>query len=59
MTQAAVLVQIVPELDASTLNPYGEEDEGMQGGIPLPMAPFGIPKFDNGERFDLKVRCHC
>lgn len=35
--------------------PYGEEDEGMKGGIIIPLAPFGIPKFDNGERFDLKA----
>lgn len=31
---------------------YGEEDEG---GIPIPMASFGIPKYDNGGRFDLKL----
>lgn len=31
---------------------YGEED---QGGIPIPMASFGIPKYDNGGRFDLKL----
>merc|ERR1711920_116989 len=24
-----------------------------EGGIPLPMASFGMPKFDYGERFDL------
>ena len=38
-------------------NPYGADDEGMKGGILIPLAPFGIPKYDNGERFDLKVRC--
>ena len=26
----------------------------MKGGIPLPMASFGMPEFDGGERFDLK-----
>ena len=40
--------------------PYGEEDEGLKGGFLIPLAPFGIPKYDNGERFDLKVRhAHC
>ena len=29
---------------------------GLQGGIIIPLAPFGIPKYDRGERFDLKVR---
>jgi hypothetical protein len=36
-------------------SPYGTDDEGMKGGILIPLAPFGIPKYDNGERFDLKV----
>lgn len=36
--------------------PYGEEDEGLKGGFLIPLAPFGIPKYDNGERFDLKAR---
>lgn len=31
---------------------YDEEDEG---GIPIPMASFGIPKYDQGGRFDLKL----
>eukprot|EP00741_Cyanophora_paradoxa_P008602 tig00001343_g8326.t2 len=31
---------------------YEPEDEG---GIPIPMASFGIPKYDNGERFDLRL----
>lgn len=31
---------------------YDEDDEG---GIPLPMASFGIPKYDNGGRFDLRL----
>ena len=31
---------------------YGEEDDG---GIIIPMASFGIPKYDNGGRFDLKL----
>eukprot|EP00803_Ostreobium_quekettii_P005941 evm.model.scf_2027.2 EVM.evm.TU.scf_2027.2 scf_2027:15116-18421(-) len=26
-----------------------------KGGIIIPLVPFGIPKFDNGERFDLKL----
>eukprot|EP00274_Cyanoptyche_gloeocystis_P008473 CAMPEP_0196658574 /NCGR_PEP_ID=MMETSP1086-20130531/30352_1 /TAXON_ID=77921 /ORGANISM="Cyanoptyche gloeocystis , Strain SAG4.97" /LENGTH=139 /DNA_ID=CAMNT_0041992207 /DNA_START=229 /DNA_END=648 /DNA_ORIENTATION=+ len=26
-----------------------------EGGIPMPMASFGIPKYDNGERFDLRL----
>lgn len=28
--------------------------EAVTGGIPLPMASFGMPEFDGGERFDLK-----
>mmetsp|Transcript_41291 Transcript_41291/g.78937 ORF Transcript_41291/g.78937 Transcript_41291/m.78937 type:complete len:185 (+) Transcript_41291:100-654(+) len=28
--------------------------EAVKGGIPLPMASFGMPEFDGGERFDLK-----
>ncbi len=31
---------------------YGEEESG---GIVIPMASFGIPKYDNGGRFDLKL----
>lgn len=31
---------------------YKEDDEG---GIPIPMASFGIPKYDRGARFDLKL----
>lgn len=31
---------------------YSEMDEG---GIPIPMASFGIPKYDNGGRFDLRL----
>lgn len=31
---------------------YDEEDEG---GIIIPMASFGIPKYDRGGRFDLKL----
>lgn len=42
--------------DDGSNKPYGEVDEGLQGGIIIPLAPFGIPKYDNGERFDLKVR---
>lgn len=26
-----------------------------EGGIPIPMASFGIPKYDNGGRFDLRL----
>mmetsp|Transcript_21761 Transcript_21761/g.35992 ORF Transcript_21761/g.35992 Transcript_21761/m.35992 type:complete len:155 (+) Transcript_21761:56-520(+) len=26
-----------------------------EGSIPMPMASFGIPKYDNGERFDLRL----
>jgi hypothetical protein len=43
------------KLAADKNKPYGEDDEGMKGGIIIPLAPFGIPKYDNGERFDLKV----
>lgn len=42
-------------VDDEPSKPYGDKDEGMQGGIIIPLAPFGIPKFDNGERFDLKA----
>ncbi|KAK3261974.1 hypothetical protein CYMTET_29152 [Cymbomonas tetramitiformis] len=28
--------------------------ETIKGGIPFPMASFGMPEFDGGERFDLK-----
>lgn len=31
---------------------YTELDEG---GIPIPMASFGIPQYDNGGRFDLRL----
>ena len=31
---------------------YSEEEES---GIPIPMASFGIPKYDRGARFDLKL----
>mmetsp|Transcript_6975 Transcript_6975/g.12056 ORF Transcript_6975/g.12056 Transcript_6975/m.12056 type:complete len:182 (-) Transcript_6975:415-960(-) len=30
--------------------------EAMKGGIPLPMASFGMPEFDGGERFDLRAK---
>jgi hypothetical protein len=42
-------------LEDETSKPYGEKDKGLQGGIIIPLAPFGIPKYDQGERFDLKV----
>lgn len=29
--------------------------EEVEGSIPMPMASFGIPRFDNGERFDLRL----
>lgn len=32
---------------------YGEDEQ--TGGIIIPMASFGIPKYDNGGRFDLKL----
>jgi len=28
--------------------------EAVKGGIPFPMASFGMPEFDGGERFDLR-----
>eukprot|EP00291_Cryptomonas_curvata_P000673 CAMPEP_0172182016 /NCGR_PEP_ID=MMETSP1050-20130122/18157_1 /TAXON_ID=233186 /ORGANISM="Cryptomonas curvata, Strain CCAP979/52" /LENGTH=184 /DNA_ID=CAMNT_0012855399 /DNA_START=111 /DNA_END=661 /DNA_ORIENTATION=- len=34
--------------------PFGYEDEP-EGGIPFPANPIGMPTFDNGERFDLKL----
>mmetsp|Transcript_2755 Transcript_2755/g.5027 ORF Transcript_2755/g.5027 Transcript_2755/m.5027 type:complete len:174 (+) Transcript_2755:58-579(+) len=40
--------------DEGLMNPLGYE-ESEEGGIPIPMASFGIPKFDNGERFDLRL----
>lgn len=43
--------EAMPE-DEDFKKPYNEEEEG---GIIIPIAPFGIPKFDNGERFDLKL----
>lgn len=36
------------------IKPLGYEDVP-EGGIPLPAASFGIPKYDNGERFDLRL----
>jgi len=43
------------------VNPIGYEEEE-QGGIPMPMASFGVGgefgqggKYDNGERFDLRL----
>eukprot|EP00892_Ulva_mutabilis_P008939 jgi/Ulvmu1/6417/UM003_0046.1 len=44
-----------PEDDDEPYEPYGKEDAGLRPGIIIPLAPFGIPKFDNGERFDLKA----
>lgn len=40
--------------DAGYIDPsgYDEEDEG---GIPIPLPSFGVPKYDNGGRFDLKL----
>jgi len=32
---------------------YADEPKGFS--IPLPVAPWGIPKYDNGERFDLRL----
>ena len=32
---------------------YSDEDNEM--GIVIPIAPFGIPKYDEGERFDLRL----
>lgn len=36
------------------MSPLGYEEED-EGGIAIPMASFGIPRFDNGERFDLRL----
>lgn len=36
------------------IKPIGYEDVP-EGSIPLPAASFGIPKYDNGERFDLRL----
>lgn len=32
---------------------YSDEDNEL--GIVIPLAPFGIPKYDDGERFDLRL----
>ena len=32
---------------------YGDDSNS---GIVVPLAPFGIPKYDQGERFDLQAR---
>ncbi|CAG9460349.1 unnamed protein product [Pedinophyceae sp. YPF-701] len=34
---------------------YEEQNADDLGGIILPMAPFGMPEYDNGERWDLKA----
>lgn len=34
---------------------YYDGKEDPKGGIIIPLAPFGRPEFDNGERFDLKA----
>lgn len=44
------------KLNPEPYNPkkkYSEEPEGFS--IPIPLNPIGMPKFDNGERFDLKL----
>lgn len=40
---------------------YPEEEPGgdAEGGIPLPMASFGIPKYDQGGRFDMRLPHVC
>lgn len=35
--------------------PIYEEEPSWLGTIIMPVAPFSIPKYDNGERFDLKA----
>ena len=50
----------LPEAEMRKINAENERKakalskEAMKGGIPLPMASFGMPEFDGGERFDLK-----
>lgn len=40
---------------------YPDEEPGgtAEGGIPLPMASFGIPKYDQGGRFDMRLPHVC
>jgi len=37
-----------------SLEEYNAENDAV-GGLPLPMASFGIPRFDGGERWDLRL----
>ena len=37
-----------------SIEEYNQESDSM-GGLPLPMASFGIPRFDGGERWDLRL----
>ena len=35
-------------------NPYAEENREANSGIVVPLLPFGMRKYDEGERFDLR-----
>jgi hypothetical protein len=35
-------------------NYKNKEDETANSGLVVPLLPFGMPKFDAGERFDLR-----
>ena len=55
------LVEFKKRQKSGDVNKLGYEDEP-QGGIPMPMASFGVGgefgqggKYDNGERFDLRL----
>ena len=45
-------MDIIKEKNRTAANKLSKE--AIKGGIPLPMASFGMPEFDGGERFDLR-----
>jgi len=64
--QAAIDAKIKPEGDEDPIvawrkqreldgNPELKYDDEPEGSVPFPMASFGIPKYDQGERFDLRL----
>lgn len=45
---------VIPETLRSWKNYNSKKDETAMSGIVVPMLPFGIQKYDEGERFDLR-----
>jgi len=40
--------------ELESIDEYNKKEDA-KGGIPLPMASFGVSRFDGGERFDLRL----